>query len=199
MGDLYSLDSKVLSRKDFIAAMGVSAAGLLAAASLPTPALASEQNVKQPSILNASTNFRITTVEEIEEMWEKALENAEAHGGEVSLNDPHPSMPTIVPLSSVSATVQADIVIGAIPDVVYLLARYESNGSRISQVYDKYAYGFQSSCEFGTYSHVIADGGRTLVINATVTLRNIVGFAQSLRLHGEFGPNGGNYLSAAYI
>ncbi|WP_326454524.1 hypothetical protein [Adlercreutzia shanghongiae] len=117
------------------------------------------------------------------------------------MNEPHPVDPPIVPRSRISAQVQANTTVGGIPDIIYLLAIYENkqNQTRISTVYNKYAYGFHSTCENGTYSHVIADGGRTLIINATVTMRNTAGFAQSFRLHGEFGPKGGNYLNVAYL
>lgn len=202
MSDEVKNTASSISRKEFLIALGAGAAGIVAAASSPDTAFAEEKLADSSPFAPADIeHFRIATEEEIEQMWEEAVANARATGGEVVLNEPHPSAPPIVPYNRVSATVQGGTTVGGIPDNVYLLAVYENsqNQTRISKVYDKYAYGFHSTCEHGTYSHVIGDGGRTLIVNATVTLRSAAGLAQSFRLHGEFGPKGGNYLTIAYI
>lgn len=194
--------AELVTRREFLRSVGVGVAGIAMCGIVPSTAFADVATGSESSLPKVDpAGFKIVSEKEIDRLWAEALENAKATGGEIVLDDPHPVGIPIAPYSSVSATVQANITIGGVPDIVYLLAVYENkqNQTRISQVYNKYAYGFYSTCENGTYSHVIADGGRTLVINATVTLRNGVGFAQSFKLHGEFGPTGGNYLSAAYI
>lgn len=191
-----------ISRKEFLIAMGISAAGIVSVAASPDTAFAEEGSTASSPFAPAdTTRFRIVTEEEIDRMWEEAVANAKATGGEIVLNDPHPDSPPIVPHTRISAQVQGNTTVGGVPDIIYLLAIYENsqNQTRISKVYDKYAYGFRSTFERGSYNHVIGDGGRTLIINATVTLRNAAGFAQSFKLHGEFGPKGGNYLSIAYL
>lgn len=192
-------DSKsAISRKNFICAVGLGALSI--AAGIATPSLAFADEASIPSYTNGA-DFEVVPEEEIDRLWEDVLARARQNGDEIVLNRPHPSSLQSVPYSSVSATVQANAVIGAVPDVIYILARYENrlNATRIGQVYDIYAYGYQSTCERGSYSHVVADGGRSLVVHATVTMRNIVGLAQSLRLFGEFGPTGGNFLKISYI
>lgn len=202
MSDEIKGTASSISRKEFLVALGVSAAGVIATVSSPNIAFAEGESAGSSPFAPANTeHFRIVTEEEIDRMWEEAIANAKATGGEIVLNEPHPSTPPIVPYNRVSATVQGSTTVGGIPDNIYLLAVYENsqNQTRISKVYDKYAYGFHSTCEHGTYSHVIGDGGRTLIVNATVTLRSAAGLAQSFRLHGEFGPKGGSYLNIAYI
>lgn len=188
-----------LSRRDFFGFASVGVAGVALTFVAPAIAFAEAGQSDSRHLPEVdSTRFAIVSERRIDQMWEEALTKARAEGAEIALNDPHP---LVASFASVSATVQASVTIGGVPDVIYLLASYEnsSDSTRITKVNNKYAYGFYSACENGSYSHVLADGGRTLVINATVTLRNGVGFAQSFKLHGEFGPTGGNYLTAAYI
>lgn len=203
MNDSVKTTDVLVSRRTFLGAMGVGVAGLLLGKA--TPAFADELP-SDPGITRAlpevdPLSYRIVTKEEIDQMWAEVLADAKASGAEIVLNQPGPVSSQAIPYSTISKTVQANITVGGVGDIVYLLAKYEnsSSGTRITKVYDKYAYGFYSTCENGSYSHVIADGGRTLVINATVTLRNGVGFAQSFTLHGEFGPTKGNFLNVAYI
>lgn len=194
---------KTISRKKFLSTAGAGAVGLLICGATPITAFADTATSSTQKVFPETNpeQFQIVSEEVIDQMWANDLANARSTGAEVVLNEPHPSKTPILPYSAVSATVQANITVGGIPDIVYLLASYENsqNGTRISRCYNKYAYGFYSTCENGSYSHIIGDGGRTLIINATVTLRNGIGFAQSFKLHGEYGPNGGNYLTAAYI
>lgn len=188
----------IISRKSFLCTATLSALGLIAGIAEPPSAFANEGGIPQHA---NSAEFEIVPEEEINRLWESALEKARQNGDEIVLNKPLPESMKPVPYSTISATIQAGVMVGALPDVVYVLARYENklNATRISKVYDVYAYGFQSTCEHGSYSHTIADGGRSLVVNATVTLRNTIGLAQSFRLFGEFGPTGGNFLKASYI
>lgn len=202
MSNMTNEVKKSISRKEFLSAVGISAAGVLMSGAVPATAFADALADDESSLPEVNpAQFQIVSEEEIDRMWADVLANARATGAEIVLDEPQPDGIPMTPYSAVSATVQANTTVGGIPDVVYLLANYENsqNGTRISRCYSKYAYGFHSTCENGTYSHVIGDGGRTLIINATVTLRSGAGFAQSFKLHGEFGPNGGNYLTAAYI
>ena len=202
MSNMMNEAKNSMSRKEFLSAIGIGTAGILMSSAVPATAFASTATGDEQSLPEVDpSQFQIVSEEEIDRMWADTLANARATGAEIVLDEPHPDGFPLMPRSAVSATGQANITVGGVPDVVYLLASYENsqNGTRISRCYNKYAYGFWSTCENGSYSHVIADGGRTLVINATVTLRNGVGFAQSFKLYGSFGPTGASYLSASYI
>lgn len=94
MSDEIKGTASSISRKEFLVALGVSAAGVIATVSSPNIAFAEGESAGSSPFAPANTeHFRVVTEEEIDRMWEEAIANAKATGGEIVLNEPHPSTP----------------------------------------------------------------------------------------------------------
>ena len=196
---------KWMSRRDFVAST-VGVAGVMAASALfraPDFAFAGEiDGSSGGSSRESAAQFSIVSEEELDAMWDEAVANARAPGGEVVIGY-SPCLENVSTRANLTKKVQANITIGGIPDIVYIQADYvtSSDNTKITRVDNIQIYGFYSTLDGDNplINYAIADGGRTLVVNASVVLRNAQGFAQGLKLHGEFGVTGGNFLTAAYV
>ncbi|AJC11600.1 hypothetical protein JI75_01760 [Berryella intestinalis] len=172
-----------MSRRDLVAAIGVGVAGLAVSLVAPTVAFAEDE-------INAEMT--------VDELWADAEAKALENGDPIFYRiKPHENP---IPLGvKRTGTVSGGTTVGTIPDQITAVAVYDVNDSnRIWHFYDGWVHGTQSTVTNSYYDYTIADGGRSLVMNYTATLRNIFGFSQTFRIYASFGPSGGSFIRINY-
>lgn len=169
--------SQIVSRRDFLAML---AAGAAVCALRPESAFA----------LESAADSQKTA----DQLWAEAVAQAKAEGSPVYENIP--ANPGVVPRSSVSGSnTKAGVAVGGVVDVITAVAVYQvTSAGKIDTVNSAWVHGTQSTATNCYYSYTKIDGKRTLAISFTVTLQNIFGFNQSLKVYSEYGVSGGNGL-----
>ncbi|MCI2051246.1 MAG: hypothetical protein LKJ82_05240 [Atopobiaceae bacterium] len=141
------------------------------------------------------------------ELWIQAMEEAERQGEPViSIPESYFSLDTISPLrrgrSYVSAKASCFLPVAAQPEVVYEIATFSTSGSDIEiidQVYGCYITGFSGEITNSVVHYTKLDGGRTLAVNMTFTIKNYVKFSSTYETYAEFSPSGGGWMRATEI
>lgn len=171
------------SRRQFLAAAGVGAVML---AINPSKALAA---VEGQEVIEKTAD----------ELWAEAVAKAEKNGDPVYYNQIPHSNP--IPYGrQVRGFAQESTFVSGIYDYISAVAIYDVNdNNRIWKLYDAWAYGGSSEVEHSYYNYTIADGGRSLVINFVITLRNYIGVSQSFSLYTSFGASGSGYMAISYL
>lgn len=169
-----SLDHSV-PRRDFLAVL---AAGAAACALCPEDAFAAVGGVTESQKTAG-------------QLWAEAVAQARAEGSPVYENIKSGS--GITPRASVTGVNRTSITfVSGSPDVVQAVAIYEvTSANIIGTVHDAWVHGTQCTAIESYYSHTKVDDRRTLVVNFTVTLQNVIGVNQTVMIYSEYGRTGG--------
>lgn len=183
MGKFKETTGNELSRRQFVLAAGLGAAMLAANPESAFAAVAGEDAAEKTA----------------DELWAEAVAKAEKNGDPIYYNQiPHTN--PIPQGKKVTGTASETTTVMGIYDRFYAVAVFDVNASnRIWKFYDGWVYAGSSSVVNQYYNYTIADGGRSLVMNYVVTMRNYLGFNQGFSMYASFGPSGSGYLRISYL
>lgn len=187
-------DSNLMSRRSFLASIGVGAGALLvpgvAGAAEPGDSCSEEPIGPQQWQQNLS----------VDELWERAVAEAKADGEEITSVERGGNV--VVPFARVNAVAQLLTTVSGLPESLRSIAVFDTIGSsptRINTVYDIFLSGFQSTPTHEVYTYTKLDSGRTLAAHITASLKNYFGLTQAYAFYAEFSPSGGGWMTGKIL
>ena len=182
------INSNYLSRRSFLQKTNLATVGLA---------------TLSPSIAQASIEGETTTPEGTNtKLWADAVAEAKQNGYPIFYNCEDDIYHFIPANKKVSYKLEGDTSISGRPEHISAVAYYTvtDDRKRIVRMTDLVIYATASEVKSKKYDYILADGGRTLIVNCDLVLRsNYLGISQRFSLHMEYPrTNSGGFMRIEY-
>lgn len=145
---------------------------------------------------NAFASVGGTTVSpagEVDDLWAAAIANARKNGEIVHYRCKDEAVSIVPSSKNIDCKLEGNTTISERPEHISAVAFYtvSDDKKKIEKMRKLTVYATGSDVKDKTYDHIIADGGRTLIVHCHVVLRsNLLGISQAYKLYMEYPRSG---------